>query len=225
MRLADHKTSTGIVLGTPRYMSPEQISGQPVDHRSDIFSLGIVLWEMLTGTAPVQRHRDGAGQPQHHLRRARAADARQSRAAGDARLRGGARAEEGPGGALPGRRRDGGRPAHLPRRAARRASVPTRRAKAARRRSSTATASRRSSRRAAAAIVTDTRLPVSRHFDSTAALRSASARSPSTGRAPRAGRHPAPHHRATRRRGALFVVTVARRGRRQPTSRSSSPRR
>jgi serine/threonine-protein kinase len=49
MRLADHKTSTGIVLGTPRYMSPEQISGQPVDQRSDIFSLGIVLWEMLTG--------------------------------------------------------------------------------------------------------------------------------------------------------------------------------
>lgn len=46
------KTKTGVVFGTPKYMAPEQILGDPVDGRSDIYSVGAILYEMLSGHPP-----------------------------------------------------------------------------------------------------------------------------------------------------------------------------
>jgi serine/threonine-protein kinase len=45
-------TNTGQIMGTPNYMSPEQVKGRPLDGRADLFSMGVILYEMLTGEKP-----------------------------------------------------------------------------------------------------------------------------------------------------------------------------
>jgi serine/threonine-protein kinase len=52
MRGTGDLTQTGMLLGSPKYMSPEQVIGKRADHRSDVFSLGVILYEMLCGAAP-----------------------------------------------------------------------------------------------------------------------------------------------------------------------------
>lgn len=59
-RSAGVKTQTGVLLGSPKYMSPEQVQGLPLDHRTDIFSLGSVLYEMVARVPPFSGNDLGA---------------------------------------------------------------------------------------------------------------------------------------------------------------------
>lgn len=56
LQLAGRLTETGLVMGTADYMSPEQVRGKPLEVPSDLFSLGVILWELVTGSHPFRRN-------------------------------------------------------------------------------------------------------------------------------------------------------------------------
>src|SRR4029079_1368778 len=54
-RPEEQLTQTGLFMGSPKYMAPEQIQGGHVDERTDIYSLGIIMYEMMAGKVPFER--------------------------------------------------------------------------------------------------------------------------------------------------------------------------
>ena len=71
------KTKTGLVLGTPSFMSPEQLAGKKVDGRSDLYSLGVMLFQMLTGVLPFRG--ESMSELMYKIANDEAPDLRQSR--------------------------------------------------------------------------------------------------------------------------------------------------
>ena len=72
-------TKTGYVIGSPKYMAPEQILGKKVDERADIYAVGVILYEMLTGVPPYSRGDHMAVMYQHVQGKARVAAGSQHR--------------------------------------------------------------------------------------------------------------------------------------------------